>query len=188
MQKLAAIVPMPKLPEIKTKRTHCEEDICGRDNGVSLITSTFTGSHLCVIPEKTTSLDTAGAERQVENVEKGTTQAARCFLRLGKSAQTRHEVATKKEERESDNVTTSSAETGKTNSSTPEAMLTCHPLFELPEMWMKVAAFLGVPALGHLARTASRFRAVLLTCVSTSAAKSFNKVTVYHITLGFANC
>jgi len=133
------------------------------------------------LPEKNTSPVTAGAERQeVQNVEKGTTQAARSFLRLGESAQTRHQVATKKEEeeREVDNVSTSSAATWETNSNTPEAMLTCHPLFELPDMWMKVAAFLGVPALGYLDRTALHFRAVLLSCVSSSAAKSFNKVTV----------
>ena len=48
--------------------------------------------------------------------------------------------------------------------------------FELPDLWMKVAAFLGVPALGLLACTASRFRAVLPTCVSISAASALHPV------------
>ena len=49
-------------------------------------------------------------------------------------------------------------------------------LFELPDMLMKVAAFVGVPVLGLLACTASHFRAVLPTCVSISAATALNPV------------
>jgi len=51
-------------------------------------------------------------------------------------------------------------------------------LFELPDMLMKVAAFVGVPVLGLLACTASHFRAVLPTCVSISAATALNPVCV----------
>jgi len=49
-------------------------------------------------------------------------------------------------------------------------------LFELPDMWMKVAAFLGVPVLGLLACTASHLRAVLPKCVSISAASALHPV------------
>jgi len=47
---------------------------------------------------------------------------------------------------------------------------------EFPELWMKVTAFLGVPALGRLSCTASLFRAVLPTCVSISAASALHPV------------
>jgi len=46
----------------------------------------------------------------------------------------------------------------------------------LPDMWMKVAASLGVPALGRLACTTSCFRAVLPSYVSTSAAMTSDAV------------
>mmetsp|Transcript_21147 Transcript_21147/g.30997 ORF Transcript_21147/g.30997 Transcript_21147/m.30997 type:complete len:222 (+) Transcript_21147:466-1131(+) len=56
------------------------------------------------------------------------------------------------------------------------APLSGPPAFhELPEIWTKIASFLGARALGHLACTALRFRAVLSTCVSTSASKALDE-------------
>ena len=62
------------------------------------------------------------------------------------------------------------------------AELACTPLsgpptfHEIPEIWTKIASFLGARALGHLACTALRFRAVLSTCVSTLASKALDEV------------
>jgi len=47
-----------------------------------------------------------------------------------------------------------------------------------------IASFLGARALGHLACTALRFRAVLSTCVSTSALKALDEVIVAHDNVG----
>jgi len=48
---------------------------------------------------------------------------------------------------------------------------------EILDTWMEVvASFLGVPALGRLACTASRFRTILPSCVSTLAAQASNQV------------
>ena len=48
---------------------------------------------------------------------------------------------------------------------------------EILDTWMQVvASFLGVPALGRLACTASRFRTILPSCVSTLAAQASNQV------------
>jgi len=61
-------------------------------------------------------------------------------------------------------------------SPTTSAALVWPPFFENPEMWMQVTSLLSVPALGRLACTAARFRAVVRTCVRTSAAKALDKV------------
>jgi len=51
------------------------------------------------------------------------------------------------------------------------------PPDEILDIWMQViASFLGVPALGRLACTASRFRTILPSCVSTLAAQASNQV------------
>jgi len=41
----------------------------------------------------------------------------------------------------------------------------CPSLFDNPEMWMQVTSLLVVPALGRMACTAARFRAVVSSCV-----------------------
>jgi len=65
------------------------------------------------------------------------------------------------------------------------APLSGPPAFhELPEIWTKIASFLGARALGHLACTALRFRAVLSTCVSTSASKALDEVINVYDNVG----
>ena len=59
---------------------------------------------------------------------------------------------------------------------TTPAALARPTLFEDPDVWMQVASFLCVSALGRLACTAARFRAVLAMCVTTSAAQASDAV------------
>ena len=54
--------------------------------------------------------------------------------------------------------------------------LACPSLSDNPEMWMQVTSMLGVPALGRMACTAARFRAVVSSCVRASAAQALVEV------------
>jgi len=65
--------------------------------------------------------------------------------------------------------------TGSPTTTTPAA-LARPTFFEDPDVWMQVASFLCVSALGRLACTAARFRAVLAKCVTTSAAQASDAV------------
>jgi len=75
-----------------------------------------------------------------------------------------------------DLLTATDATTNPTEAPAAEAPARS-PLDETLDTWMQVvASFLGVPALGRLACTASRFRTILPSCVSTLAAQASNQV------------